>query len=552
MQRRLGKALVVLLVLAAFVCAGCGRSAQKDAGNMPNETTRSLVQISDPNGSVNVMGGEYRVYNNVWGASTPQTIQVETSNTYFKVLSTGHNQSGGAPAAYPFILKGSHFGGTPTSPNNPMPVPVPNVNSAPSTFNISTAGANGIWNAAYDIWFVQGGTNKLEMMIWINYLGGCQPAGTKRTTASINGYSWDVYYNGSSVLSYKITSVRNSISIDIKNFMNDAVSRGWLNTAWSLGAIEAGFEIWTNGAGLTCNSFSASVNPPGGTTPTPSPVPTSTPSGSNLALNKPVTASSVEKAGVEAYKAVDGNTTTRWSSAFSDPQWIYVDLGSSYNVNHVILRWEQAYGKSYQIQVSPDASTWTTAYSTTTGDGGVDDITFTARNGRYVRMYGTARGTSYGYSLYEFEVYGSGGAATPTPLPTATPTPTPTGGSTVRYEGENATGCNQVDTWPSGYSGTGIGVKYPGSAMTWSKNFAGGTYTYLVRCNDYSGTQTFYIQLDGVDKGGPYTMTAGNKTWKTFNGSFGNVSAGTHTMGLRVPGQGSANVFCDYMDVTGP
>jgi hypothetical protein len=28
-------------------------------------------------------------------------------------------------------------------------------------------------------------------------------------------------------------------------------------------------------------------------------------------------------------------------------------------------------------------------------------------SGRYIRMYGTARGTRYGYSLYEFQVYPS-------------------------------------------------------------------------------------------------------------------------------------------------
>ena len=104
---------------------------------------------------------------------------------------------------------------------------------------------------------------------------------------------------------------------------------------------------------------------------------------------------------------MDGSTSTRWSSAHGvDPQWIYVDLGSPQTIGHVTLRWEAAYGKSYQIQTSPDALNWTTIYSTTTGDGGVDDLTGLTGSGRYVRMYGTVRAlTLYGYSLYEFEVY---------------------------------------------------------------------------------------------------------------------------------------------------
>jgi hypothetical protein len=115
----------------------------------------------------------------------------------------------------------------------------------------------------------------------------------------------------------------------------------------------------------------------------------------------------VENAGLPASYAVDGNASTRWSSAFSDPQWITVDLGAVYPVNHVILNWEVAYGKAYRIEVSTDGVTWNQKFSETNGDGGIDDIVFAATNARYVRLWGTERGTPYGYSLYEFEVYGA-------------------------------------------------------------------------------------------------------------------------------------------------
>src|SRR5947209_5391721 len=87
----------------------------------------------------------------------------------------------------------------------------------------------------------------------------------------------------------------------------------------------------------------------------------------NLALNRPVVASSTEGAGTPATAAVDGNTGTRWSSAFADPQWIRIDLGATTSITSVGLNWEAAYAKSYQIQTSNDAATWTTIYSTTTG-----------------------------------------------------------------------------------------------------------------------------------------------------------------------------------------
>jgi hypothetical protein len=158
-----------------------------------------------------------------------------------------------------------------------------------------------------------------------------------------------------------------------------------------------GYSLWEfqvygttgSGTGATCNTTDA-------------------------ALNHPATASSLENASFPASAAVDGNTGTRWSSAFSDPQWLEVDLGSSQTICAVTLNWEAAYATAYQIQTSTDGSTWTPIYSTTTGTGGTQNLTVTG-TGRYVRMYGTARATPYGYSLWEFDVYtttGGGGGST--------------------------------------------------------------------------------------------------------------------------------------------
>ncbi|AUG75008.1 hypothetical protein CFP65_0020 [Kitasatospora sp. MMS16-BH015] len=130
--------------------------------------------------------------------------------------------------------------------------------------------------------------------------------------------------------------------------------------------------------------------------------------GTDLALGHPTTASSVQSGTNDtAALATDGNPATRWSSAFSDPQWLQVDLGASHTVNEVKLAWEAAYATAFQIQTSPDGTAWTTVYSTTTGTGGVQDLTGLSGTGRYVRMYGTQRATGYGYSLWSFEVYGS-------------------------------------------------------------------------------------------------------------------------------------------------
>ena len=125
-----------------------------------------------------------------------------------------------------------------------------------------------------------------------------------------------------------------------------------------------------------------------------------------LSQGHTATASSVENASFPAASAVDGNTGTRWSSQFSDPQWLAVDLGATHTINQVVLNWETAYATGYQIQTSTDGTNWTTVYSTTTGTGGVQTVPVSG-SGRYVRMYGTARSTQWGYSLWEFQVYGS-------------------------------------------------------------------------------------------------------------------------------------------------
>ncbi|HWB35658.1 MAG TPA: glycoside hydrolase family 3 C-terminal domain-containing protein, partial [Rugosimonospora sp.] len=112
---------------------------------------------------------------------------------------------------------------------------------------------------------------------------------------------------------------------------------------------------------------------------------------------------------------------TRWSSAFSDPQWIQVDFGVTVTVCQVILSWETAYATAFQVQVSADASTWTNVYSTTTGTGGTQTLTVNG-TGRFLRVYGTARATQWGYSLWEITAHTVGDAGTPTASPTQSAT----------------------------------------------------------------------------------------------------------------------------------
>ena len=129
---------------------------------------------------------------------------------------------------------------------------------------------------------------------------------------------------------------------------------------------------------------------------------------SNLALNKPATASSIENSGFPASNAVDGIDVSRWASAWSDPQWLMVDFEATYTIDKVKIYWQYASGRNYKVQVA-DSPTgpWTDCVSVT--NNWVNEhwktLTFAPQTGRYVRVYCTARTTQWGYSIFEFEVY---------------------------------------------------------------------------------------------------------------------------------------------------
>ncbi len=128
----------------------------------------------------------------------------------------------------------------------------------------------------------------------------------------------------------------------------------------------------------------------------------------NLALRKTIYVSSIEGAGYEGYRAIDGSYGTRWSSAFSDPQNLVINFGSVISFNQIKLSWEVAYGKEYFLQTSNDSINWTTIFYQPNGSGGVEVINANSQ-GKFLRMLGLRRGTAYGYSLYEIEVFNNTG-----------------------------------------------------------------------------------------------------------------------------------------------
>ncbi|MEU8935925.1 discoidin domain-containing protein [Streptomyces sp. NPDC048409] len=221
-----------------------------------------------------------------------------------------------------------------------------------------------------------------------------------------------------------------------------------------------------------------------------------------LSQGKTATASSEENGGTVAANAVDGNTGTRWSSAFTDDQWLQVDLGASATVSQVVLNWEAAYGKDYKVQISANGSSWTDLKSVTGGDGGNDTLAVSGQ-GRYVRMQGVHRATQYGYSLWEFQVFG-----------TTSGTPPVQGGGDL--------GPNVIVVDPSTPN---LQAKFDSVfAQQESAQFGSGRYQFLLKPGTYNGINAqigFYTSISGLGLNPDDTQINGDVTvdagW--FNGN---------------------------------
>lgn len=130
--------------------------------------------------------------------------------------------------------------------------------------------------------------------------------------------------------------------------------------------------------------------------------------GSDLALMKPTTASGMETSATSSDMAVDGNTTTRWSSAFQDNQWWQVDLQHQIMPSSISIVWEAAYAKQFNLQISADNKNWFPFYTNTSFTGGTSTIpNGSSLSGRYLKVNCVQRATTYGSSFFSFNLSGS-------------------------------------------------------------------------------------------------------------------------------------------------
>lgn len=192
--------------------------------------------------------GGYTVYNNEWGSGFgSQTI---SANSYSNFWVDSNQPSTSGVKSYPNSEKAG------------INKAASALNSVTSSFNVSRPGS-GNYETAYDIW---DSANSYEIMLWMNKTGNVGPIGSKKTTTSVGGHSWDVYSgsNGSnSVFSFLATSQTNSGSVDILAIWKWLASNGYFSSSTKLDRVQFGFEISGTGSStqrFTTNSYSVSYS----------------------------------------------------------------------------------------------------------------------------------------------------------------------------------------------------------------------------------------------------------------------------------------------------
>jgi hypothetical protein len=257
-------AVIVAIGLAVTMtaCGGSASSASASAGSSAH------VQLCASR-RARVAGG-YVVQNNRYGTTAPECVTLDGGTGFTVTRSAIAMPTDGGPGAYPSVYQGCHWGQCGSGGLAAHPVRVTGL--APGTVTTSwntRQPAGGAWNVAYDIWFnktprASGQPDCTELMVWLNHAGGVEPFGSLIARAvRLGGFTYQVWggpQRWGRTITYLMTAPATSVSgLDVGVLARDAEHRGYLPDSCYLIDVEAGFELWHAGTGLTTTSFSVRI-----------------------------------------------------------------------------------------------------------------------------------------------------------------------------------------------------------------------------------------------------------------------------------------------------
>lgn len=232
----------------------------------------------------------------------------------------------------------------------------------------------------------------------------------------------------------------------------------------------------------------------------------------NLAKGKSVSASSVENDDFAIANINDGKYSTRWSSLYTDNEWVVIDLEKLYVIQNIKIFWEDAYATDYNIEFSNDGTNWSVVKNITSNNATENSIDINDKIARFVKIQGVKRVSEWGYSIYEVEIYGT---ETSTPFG-GTPTSIPGKIEAENYD-EGGNGVAYFDTDNTNIFGkyrndgvdiedcTDIGGGYnvgeidAGEWLKYSVYVStSGLYEFNPRIAAIDGSNSFSIEIDGV------------------------------------------------------
>jgi Glycosyl hydrolase family 12 len=221
---------------------------------------------------VSCSGKDYIVQNNDWGVTTASQTITYGTGTKFKVATQNGTGAGNNPASFPSIFTGANANNSTAGSGLPRAVSSIAKGSLSTSWTWASNGASGSYNAAYDVWFStsSGGDPSASfpsggfLMVWYEKPTANQPIGASVASTTIDGKNWNVWYgtnsgNSKPCVSYVAQQTINSMTYSLGDFIQDAVTRGYLQSSWYLTNVFAGYEIWNGGVGLETTDFSVTV-----------------------------------------------------------------------------------------------------------------------------------------------------------------------------------------------------------------------------------------------------------------------------------------------------
>ncbi len=392
MAKRLVRTRRRLRVATAWVCCALVAATGLVAAAATHATTQAAAATSSTCAqfaTLPVANGTYDVQTNEWNSSATQCVSTSGGADFQVTQSAVNTSTSGAPGSYPSIYRGCHWG-TCTQASG-LPLQVSSLGDPTTSWSTSQP-TSGTYDVAYDIWFnktvtTNGQPDGSELMIWLNHRGPVQPAGSLVGTVSLAGYTFDIWYapmSGWNYIAYVIRGGTTSVTdLDLGTVARDARSRGYLDPSWYLIDVEAGFELWQGGAGLSTNSFSFM---PGGATTTTSTTPPTTTASPTTTTASPTT-TTAPAGSSQLSCSVTYRVTSQWNNA-SPPNGFVANVsvrntGQS-AVSHWTLQWTwplagQAVTSAWNakiVQAGAAVTATNLAYNGTIPSGGTQSFGF--------------------------------------------------------------------------------------------------------------------------------------------------------------------------------